>query len=80
MKYKSLKIVATLSYGRGRGFYEIAPISLDEKPLEHKKLFFRDCRDKGLIKRYDHSNSLLVFLNTEEGNVWFDENSRNFAW
>ena len=80
MKYKSLKIVATLSFGRGRGFYEIASIGLDEKRLEHKKLFFRDCRDKGLIKRYDHSNSLLVFLNTEEGNVWFDENSRNFAW
>lgn len=80
MKYKTLEIVATLSYGRGRGFYEIAPTSIDGKRLEHKKLFFRDCREKGLIKRYDHSNNLFVFLNTEEGNVWFDENSKRFVW
>ncbi|MEB5950632.1 hypothetical protein [Enterococcus innesii] len=80
MKYKSLQIVATLSYGGGRGFYEIAPITMSYERLEHKKLFFRDCRDKGLIKRYDHSKDLLVFLNTEEGNIWFDENSRNFVW
>lgn len=77
MKYTTLNIVASLSRGTS-GYYEIAPVGLDGAHETHKKLDFYLCRAKGLIKRSDHTKKLHEFLNTEEGNSWFDEVSADF--
>lgn len=79
MKYKELIIIASLSW-RGGGYYEVAPINLDGKRESSRKLFIRDCKEEGLVKRYDHTKKLHEFLNTEYGNHWFDEHSKSFAW
>lgn len=80
MKYKEVYIVASLSLGGGRGYYEVVPVTFNGDRVSSKKLFFHDCRAKGLIKRHNHTKKLIEFLNSEEGNKWFDENSRDFAW
>lgn len=79
MKYKELIIIASLSF-RGGGYYEVAPIGIDGKRESSRKLYIRDCKEEGLVRRYDHTKKLYEFLNTEEGNQWFDENSRDFIW
>lgn len=79
MKYKQLAIGCMFANGRN-GIYEIVIIDLDGKRLPNKKLSFEVCRDKGLIKRWDHTRKLKEYLNTEEGNKWFDEVSTDFGW
>lgn len=79
MKYQEIFIVASLSRNNGSGYYEVAVTDHNGDCKSSKKLLFSDCRKNGLIKRYDHTKKLIEFLNTDEGNQWFDENSKDFA-
>ena len=77
MKYKELKIVArmTFSKNKSRDVYEVRVTDLNGEMQPHRKLYIQPLREKGLVKRADLIKPLTAWLNTEEGNNYFEENT-----
>lgn len=70
MKYKSLTIIAWLAWGQA-GYYEVHG-KTESGEINRLKLPFIHCREKKLIRRYDHTKKIQDFLNTDDGQKWLD--------
>lgn len=79
MKYKELSIVAWVKRNKD-GYYEIRPIDINGRQLAHKKLPLSICKKYKLVTRIDRVNKLQQFLNTIEGQDFFDKYAVEFSY
>lgn len=79
MKYKELSIVAWVKRNKD-GYYEIRPIDINGRHLAHKKLPLGICKKYKLVTRIDRVNKLQQFLNTIEGQDFFDKYAVEFTY
>lgn len=79
MNYKELIIVAWVKRNKD-GYYEIRPIDINGRHLAHKKLPLSICREHKLVTRIDRVNKLQQFLNTIEGQDFFDKYAVEFSY
>ncbi|GAB7511183.1 hypothetical protein Bwad005_37990 [Bilophila wadsworthia] len=79
MKYKELSIVAWVKRNKD-GYYEIRPIDINGRHLAHKKLPLSICKKYKLVTRIDRVNKLQQFLNTIEGQDFFDKYAVEFSY
>lgn len=79
MKYKELSIVAWVKRNKD-GYYEIRPKDINGRDLAHKKLPLSICKEHKLVTRIDRVNKLQQFLNTIEGQDFFDKYAVEFSY
>lgn len=79
MNYKELIIVAWVKRNKD-GYYEIRPIDINGRHLAHKKLPLSICKKYKLVTRINRVNKLQQFLNTIEGQDFFDKYAVEFSY
>ena len=77
MKYAYVKVIGWEGFGCA-GAYTVEPYGYDGEPLKKRTLAFIHCRSKGLQTKYKpNMKKVHAFLQTDEGQVWLDENTRD---